>query len=134
MLNNKLQKFHEVTEQRHKRHSELVELAVKRDLKKGPRNEYAKDERKQDTAHCSECGWKAHIKRVFKSIVGFYRVEENRHASRFRLNKLTRSQVRNSKGEISEVVDRGCFRISTTPSRRNFNCELKNVFMNLHMV
>ena len=75
-LRKRLQNFHKSTAQRHKGQSGSVALAVKRDLKKGPKKgncfvcgipgHLAKDCRRKETAQCSKCGEKGHLDRACK--------------------------------------------------------------------
>ena len=66
-----MKNFHETTAQRHKRQSDLVAVAVKRDFKKGNKKRnfsvcgipghFAKDCRRKETAQCSKCGEKCQL-------------------------------------------------------------------------
>ena len=70
-LRIRLQNFHESTAQRQKGQSGSVALAVKRDVKKGPKKgncfvcgisgHFAKDSRRKKTAQISKCGEKGHL-------------------------------------------------------------------------
>ena len=75
-LRKRLQNFHESTAQRHSGQSGSVALAVRRDLKEGPKKgncfvcgipgHFAKDCRRKETAQCSKCGEKGHLDRAYK--------------------------------------------------------------------
>ena len=105
---------------------------------------FAKDCRRKATAQCSKCGQKGHLNRACKRpgdggkqesvAIGPTLASPDIGCTEHIVKKINafldsvpiQSVVRNSNGEVSRVVGRGCVRISISSNKGEFQCELKN--------